>query len=111
MPSNLQSPGVRCLDRGAKVVFRNVHISFERSEALIGPVVHKPSGILLALEDVHLKTVRTLTSQERRSSVCSRPWTISQINVPLDVQVRLRLYTACCADGRNARSKIQTTKT
>src|ERR1041384_6042374 len=87
MPGHLEPAFVRFFNRRAQLIASNVHVSFERSRAFVGPKIHHPSSVVWATELMHHRRERTLAFKIWGGDVHLRTDHLARVNQTLDFKI------------------------
>ena len=98
-------------NRHLQLIQFDCHIGFEGRDALIGPVVHRPAGILGAAQSVQLRRQSQIVADVGAGDMQLRSGHLSRINHLLQGQIRVRLHAAGGTRGGNAARQVQPRRT
>src|ERR1700704_2413566 len=87
MPCHLESALVRFFDGRAQFITRDVHISFERSSALVSPKVNHAPRIFRATEFVHHRREGSATFEIGSADMHLGSDHSACVNQPLDLKI------------------------
>src|SRR6185437_370851 len=106
MPRDLQPTRMRSINGGLQFLRSDEHICLERSDILVGPIIHRSGGVGRTREWMQLMDKTAGAFQVRSGYVEVRPRRQPTVDRLFDIQVGIGLNAACGARRSDSGSKI-----